>query len=177
MLFGCIKIFKIAILDILCKVHDKTKSRSFFMLFLFIILFLLHHHNFELTWTSSFLLPLLYALLLPLVPYPSSISLSFMHSFFFICHEYSFSLFLLSGITLLSLPSSSLKQSPHSLALHPLILVPFSSSKFHSLPCLSLPSLFLSPSSGSGDPSLVLGTPHPLNHLHPSSFSIFSLSL
>ena len=30
MLIGCIKIFKIAFLDFLCKVHDKTKSRSFF---------------------------------------------------------------------------------------------------------------------------------------------------
>ena len=62
-----IKIFNIAFLDLLCKVHDKTKSRSFLMLFLSIILFLLHHHNFEFPWTSFFLLPLLYALLLPLV--------------------------------------------------------------------------------------------------------------
>ena len=87
MLSGFIKIFIIAFLDLLCKVHDKTKSRSFLMLFLSIILILLHHHNYELPWTSSFLLPLLCALLLPLVPYPTSIS--FMHPFLFNCHYFS----------------------------------------------------------------------------------------
>ena len=117
MLIGCIKIFKIAFLDLLCKVHDKTKSRSFLMLFLSIILFLLHHHNFELSWTSFFLLPLLYEF----TPFSYPLFLTPLLFLFLSCiHSFSIAINPLSlFFTLWHLPSVSSLFFAHTVSSFP----------------------------------------------------------